>query len=82
MQHLEVSCAVQPIRGSLGVKWLKNSIQEELINWQAPQIQMHDHFSLQDNFKETYYNYKSYMNFFTHNSPTKAAPSPHQRIFL
>ena len=61
---------------------LKTSRHEKLTNWQAPQIQMHDHFSLQDNFKDSSYNHQSYMNFLTHNFPPKTAPPPYKRIFL
>ena len=30
MQHLEVSCAVRPLKWSLGVKWLFNPLNAEL----------------------------------------------------
>ena len=32
MQHLEVSCAVRPLKWSLGVKWLKNRAKNKFVS--------------------------------------------------
>jgi hypothetical protein len=49
---------------------LTNTGQEKLINWQAPQVQLHYHF------KDTYYNHQSYMNFFMLFSRSTSCPPP------